>query len=164
MNKEEIIQALSRFQAGSFTSALLLRADMASNMRAAAKRDGKTLFRVSRQQAQAKVPYASIEAVREALAKGERDAPGLPAAAAAFHSVEKGCVFYSPKRDGKPLLFGFRPIGPSRLVRWEDSEGREVTETDARAILRPSYFTKRPPAPGQGDWRTVYCDTVQDIG
>lgn len=167
MRAKDYLPAMLATHKGGFTN-VQMKSDLTNRMKAEHKKKGTELYRESVVQVQARVPYSSVKEVREAIEKGERDAPKLPFAASGVHSVTEGVILYTPKNETKGLLTGFRQF-KTLQSRFVDGEGNEVSKEEAKEILIPSYFKKRPTkedhaAQGTGDWRTPYLETVQSVG
>jgi hypothetical protein len=166
MTAKTYIEALSTAQKGGLGIVVEVVSPI-SQMKASAKKSGVQLFSHSFTRIQARVPYDSIKAVRDAIANGEREAPHTPASVDSIDRVENGVVVYNPKPHlaSKGQLIGYRPIDrlSGRLI---DGEGNEVSRDDAREFVQPAFFKAKPtPAElvekGQGPWRTVYLDNVK---
>lgn len=167
MKAKEIIKRLKEAGKGQFTNVKML-ANLNSSLTAASRKNGIKLFRESVVQIQARIPYTSIAEVKEAMERGDRDAPRLPFAASSVHSVIDGIILYNPKNMDKGLLAGIRPIN-TLSAKFVDENGQEISKEKAQEYLVPSYFKKQKSKSehkegGTGEWRTPYLTTIQDIG
>jgi len=168
MKKNDIIRKLVTAPKGSIVNVELC-SDVSRNI-AAKNRDkvGGKVSHLSLVQIQSRIPYTSIKEVREAIEKGERDAPRLPFAASGIDSITDGVIFYTPKTEGKPLLVGFRRVKTLRS-KFIDADGNDITDS-LKDVMQPGWLNKKHKkksehaADGTGEWRTCYETTVLGVG